>query len=131
MSYLCDHCGACCRHLIVEIAPVDVAREPKLVDAAKPFRAPLPSSVPYDDDHAEEYARVGPLVPGFEWGAMLAPSRFPDMACPLLGDDNLCTIYPTRPTCCVAMQAGSDQCRNARESAGLPPLPRSGEGSGS
>jgi Fe-S-cluster containining protein len=70
-----------------------------------------------DDDDRAEYERVGPLAPGFENGAMLAAGL-----CPLLGADNLCTIYPSRPNCCVAMQAGSDQCQLARGMAGLPPL---------
>ena len=120
MPYECDRCAACCKFLIIEIDPIDIAREPKL-RAAKPFRAPLPDALPYDPEQEEEYLRVDPLVPGFEWGAMLAPSQ-DNLACPMLGQDDLCTIYPTRPTCCVYLQAGSDQCQMARESAGLEPL---------
>jgi Fe-S-cluster containining protein len=42
--------------------------------------------------------------------------------CAFLGPDNLCSIYPTRPNCCVGMQAGDEQCQEARAALGLPPL---------
>jgi Fe-S-cluster containining protein len=118
MPYTCDKCGACCRHLIIEIGPIDIAREPRFL-ALEPFRTD--GFVPdFTEDEAEEYLLVGPLVPGFEAGAMLACG--PEFPCMMLGQDNLCTIYPTRPNCCVAMRAGSDQCQMARVSAGLMPL---------
>ena len=43
-------------------------------------------------------------------------------ACPFLAENNLCSIYPTRPNSCVAMQAGDEQCQHARNAAGLLPL---------
>ena len=54
------------------------------------------------------------------YGALLAcgPSR----PCGMLGSDNLCAVYPTRPNCCVAFRAGSVQCQMARDMARLPPL---------
>ena len=33
---------------------------------------------------------------------------------------NLCSIYPTSPNACVGMQAGDEQCRDARAVEGLP-----------
>lgn len=118
MGYECDKCGACCKALIIEIEPVDLAREPRLRAVARPFR----NDGPYfdDDDDAAEYERIGPLVPGFEAGASLAcGASYP---CPMLGGDGSCSIYATRPTCCVAFQAGSNKCQDARAYCGLQPL---------
>jgi Fe-S-cluster containining protein len=42
--------------------------------------------------------------------------------CQFLGADNHCSIYLSRPTCCVGLQAGDEQCQSAREAEGLPPL---------
>ena len=43
-------------------------------------------------------------------------------ACPFLSEGKTCSIYPTRPNDCVAMQAGDEQCQQARAEAELPPL---------
>ena len=94
----CDRCGLCCRDLIVEIGHVDVVREPKLRTAIIEAHAAGP------DDWEAEY--------------ILCACK----PCPMLGADNLCTIYPTRPNVCVAFEAGSEQCRELRERRGLPPL---------
>ena len=48
----------------------------------------------------------------------LAASR----SCRFLSAEGRCTIYPTRPNACVAMQAGDEQCQEARGQLGLPPL---------
>jgi Fe-S-cluster containining protein len=78
------------------------------------------------EEELEEYERVGPLVPGWEYGGSLntGPDR---RACPFLGGvpgekERLCGIYPTRPNCCVAMQAGGNQCQESRRMVGLEPL---------
>jgi Fe-S-cluster containining protein len=113
MSYECDGCGACCRHLIIEIDELDIAREPRLKEVAKAFKAM--EGAEYADDEG-----LGPLAPGWEAGAMLACGS--SMPCGMLDAGNRCTIYPTRPNCCVAFQAGSEQCQEARSSAKLPPL---------
>ncbi len=42
--------------------------------------------------------------------------------CPFLAADNTCSIHPTRPNVCVAMQPGDEQCQEARADEGLPPL---------
>ncbi len=121
MKFVCDHCGECCRQLIIEIDELDVAREPRLAEVAEPFKPPTGCEIVFDDeDEQEEYERVGPLAPGFEHGALLACGA--TKPCSLLGPDNLCTIYPTRPNCCVACPAGGNLCQQARGMAGLTPL---------
>jgi len=39
--------------------------------------------------------------------------------CPFLKENNLCSIYATRPNVCVAMQPGSEKCKMVRKEAGL------------
>jgi Fe-S-cluster containining protein len=103
--------------LILEVDQVDLAREPRLQAVTMPFANGWPG---FDDDEDEdEYERLGPLVPGFPYGGGI---RKEGGACPLLGSDNRCVIYATRPGCCVAFQAGSNQCQDARRRDGLPPL---------
>ena len=105
-KFECDKCGACCRgHLIVEAYDIDVIREPRLIDADR-VRAGMSLDEVLAD--LEDPTRCIILTCG-------SPCRF-------LGPDNLCTIYPTRPNDCVAMQAGDEQCQLAREQTGLPPL---------
>lgn len=113
MTYQCDKCGACCRQLIIEIEELDIVREPRL-SIAEPFRVPL--GVRLLDGDGNEHQEV---ITGYGAGAMLACGS--SKPCPML-EGNLCAIYPTRPTCCVAFRAGSDQCQDARKSAGLEPL---------
>lgn len=86
---------------------LDLIREPRLIPVSKPL---LPG--PYDDEVE--------VVLGYAGGARLACGAA--HPCPMLGADNLCQVYPTRPNCCVAFQPGTDQCQHARERAGLPPL---------
>ena len=112
--YECDRCGACCRELIIDIDYVDVLREPRLREVSRPFRiGPDEKFVDNNDNEVE-------ITDGYMVGAMLAAGR--KHPCRLLGADNRCTIYSTRPNCCVAMQAGDEQCQMARKSAGLTPL---------
>lgn len=115
MKYQCDECGACCRTLLIEIEELDIIREPRLAAVARPFKIP-PGQELVDED-GEPYEEV---VPGFGGGALL--SCGPDHSCLMLGSDNRCTIYPTRPNVCVGMQPGSEQCQLARELAGLAEL---------
>lgn len=98
-DFECDNCGACCSSLIVECTELDAQREPKLysihpVDREK-FR--------YGDNC------INPMNPK-------------TMACHFLGEGNLCSIYPTRPTCCVAVEAGDAKCQQARLMKSLPLL---------
>lgn len=114
MKYECDKCAACCRQLIIEIDWIDVLREPSLKLVTEPFKVPPGFSIQNED--GEDIADPDPYMAG----AMLAcGSTHP---CPKLDNENLCTIYPTRPNCCVAMSPGSEQCQEARAMAGLQKL---------
>lgn len=102
--YECDQCGACCKGpLLVECDDLDVLREPRLIDVD-----------PYHHGKSV-HQLVHEIQTDFK--AVLLP-----MPCPFLAVDNCCTIYPTRPNCCVGMQAGDEQCQKARACHGLPPL---------
>lgn len=97
--YECDKCGACCKVLLVEADWLDGQREPRLYDLAGP-------------NTTEEDLRSGEHCL-FLWD--------PDTrACPYLdGETHHCGIYPTRPNCCVAVQAGDAKCQQARRLQGL------------
>lgn len=100
----CKRCGLCCRSLIIEIGCHDIVREPKLAAVAQPFRGvegPCGFTAGGDDDG--ETMHDNPCH-------MLSAAG----PCPMLGDDSLCTIYPTRPNCCVGFPAGGTQCRELR-----------------
>jgi len=78
----CAKCGHCCRTLWVKINLLDVLREPRLI--------------PYADG----------------WDAMDPDKTWLlHLPCPFLTDENLCSIYSTRPAECVAWLAGQeDRC---------------------
>lgn len=106
-AYACDHCGACCEgRLIVEADDLDILREARLIQA--------------DRDHAGKSVPQALHALRQEWKSVIIAGPNP---CAFLGVDKHCTIYPTRPNCCVAMEAGDEQCQEARLDAGLPPLP--------
>lgn len=103
MRYECDQCGACCKgSLLVECDDLDVVREPRLIAV--------------DRHHAGK--PVHEVVKGIreEWKAVILPAP-----CPFLAE-NRCSIYPTRPNCCVGLEAGDEQCQAARAAEGLAPL---------
>lgn len=102
--YECDQCGACCHgHLIVEVEELDILREPRLIGA----------------DHHHRGKTVERMLSDYQQGmAVIIAVGSP---CPFLAE-NRCSIYPTRPNCCVGLQAGDDQCQEARAAAGLPRL---------
>ena len=106
----CEACGLCCRKLIIEIDHVDVVREPRLLPVATLAHGvdSWPDEVTgepiYDDKWDREY--------------ILARGR----GCPMLSDDNQCSIYPTRPNVCVQFEVGGERCNELREAAGLPPI---------
>lgn len=105
-EYVCDQCGACCKgHLIVGAESLDVIREPRLIEVDRYFRGKTVRQVV---DEIENDGKMVTLACGY--------------SCSFLGGDNCCTIYPTRPNDCVAMQAGDDQCQQSRAAEGLPPL---------
>lgn len=104
--YECDKCGACCKgSLIVEADDLDVLREPRLIDVDRHHRG---KSVEQMVHEIQTDMKAVILACG--------------SACPFLGGDNACTIYPTRPNVCVGMQAGDEQCQEARAAEGLDPL---------
>ena len=99
-KYECDMCGACCRSLILEgVYDLDIRREPQLRDHAY--------AVSSDEDSNG-------------WGQMHSLCKV-DGACSLLGPDNECQVYPTRPFMCLYLQPGDEQCQLARDIEGLPP----------
>lgn len=105
--YECDKCGACCKgSLIVEADEIDVMREPRLIQADRHY-APL--GVP---------KTLELLRTDFGRAVIISCGH----ACPFLGEDNLCSIHPTRPNVCVAFEAGDEQCQASRAAEGLPPL---------
>lgn len=107
MEYECDKCGACCSgRLIVEADHIDVMREPRLAQA-DPHYASLPM-VDVLELLTNDVGRVVILACG--------------NPCDFLTSDNECEIHPTRPNDCVAMQAGDEQCQQARRDAGLDEL---------
>jgi Fe-S-cluster containining protein len=104
--YECDQCGACCQaHLIIEADELDLLREPRLIEADSFFRG---KSL---DEALHELQEVGRCI-------VLAAGK----RCMFLQHDCRCSIYPTRPNTCVAMEAGDEQCQEARAAHGLPPL---------
>jgi len=100
-EYECDMCGACCRSLILEgVYELDIRREPRLRDHTY--------AVSSDEDSNG-------------WGEMHSLCK-DDGACSLLGPDNKCQVYPTRPFMCLYLQPGDEQCQLARDIEGLLPL---------
>jgi Fe-S-cluster containining protein len=104
VRYVCDNCGACCKgHLIVEVEELDILREPRLIDTDRHHQGKTVQRML--DDYAKGMAVI------------IATGK----PCPFL-TENKCSIYPTRPNCCVGLQAGDDQCQESREAEGLPLL---------
>jgi Fe-S-cluster containining protein len=104
--YECDCCGACCQgHLIIEVYELDVLREPRLIEADPHYAG---RSIAHVMTKLEEDGTCVILSAG--------------KPCKFLNASNRCSIYPTRPNDCVAMQAGDEQCQKARRAARLPPL---------
>ncbi len=99
----CDHCAACCNTLIIEIHHVDVVREPRLLEVATACR---------QEPGEDVWERAYLLASGGSTGG-----------CPMHRDGR-CSVYPTRPTCCVGFEAGGTDCQRARYYANLPPLGR-------
>jgi Fe-S-cluster containining protein len=87
--------------LIVEAYDLDVLREPRILDADINGHRPA----------LEELCEGGKSI-------VLAANS----PCSFLGNNGLCTIYPTRPNVCVGFEPGDEQCQQARDRCGLPPL---------
>ena len=91
--------------LIVEADDLDVLREPRLINGDSECCGKSVEQI------LSEIQQQGKIV-------LLACGS----PCSFLGTDNRCSIYPTRPKSCVAMQAGDEQCQDARLAAGLATL---------
>ena len=95
LRFECDKCGACCKGmLIVEADDLDVLREPRLINGDPECCGKSVEQI------VSEIQQQGKIV-------LLACGT----PCSFLGTDNRCSIYPTRPNACVAMQAGDEQCQ--------------------
>lgn len=99
----CQRCGLCCRKLIIEIGCHDIVREPRLAVVSRLFRDAGDGPCGFDDDEGET-VHDQPCH-------MLTCGK----TCPMLGVDNLCAIYPTRPNVCVGFKPGGKQCLELRE----------------
>ena len=98
--YVCDHCGLCCRRLIIQANALDVLREPQ-IQAKRPLPR-LPASLPV-------------LEACWILGG-------PGMPCPFLTRSSRCRIYRSRPEACVAFVAGSPKCQAIRREHGIAAL---------
>jgi Fe-S-cluster containining protein len=99
-TYVCDQCGLCCQHLLVEAGAIDVLREPR-IDVERPS------------------GKLAPSLSILDACWILAG---PDMPCPFLSADSKCGIYLSRPGTCVAFMAGSAKCQKLRAENNVPPL---------
>lgn len=115
----CHKCGACCTVLIVEAEPLDALREPRIAEVCGLPAVPA-DCYELDEEADEAHPRdvwsggVAVLAPRF--GEPIDEKRKELLPCPFLADRR-CSIYPTRPNCCVAFAPGSEACQNARELA--------------
>jgi len=104
--YECDRCGACCKgHLVVEAYEIDVLREPRLISG--------------DPHYAGKSLEPVLLELQDEFKCVFVAGGHP---CMFLDHTNRCSIYPSRPNECVAMQAGDEQCQKSRKAEGMEPL---------
>lgn len=103
----CERCGACCRAqppfgggVFVRLGPADLARLTP-----------------------DEAARLVVAAPGGGRALPLATDAAGQRVCAALRGDLgrrvTCAIYPRRPDACRGLEQGSDECRLAREEAGL------------
>lgn len=102
-KYTCDTCGACCRTFPIRVSKEDGVCEPRIAENAL--------VVPAWERSEEHFYQLHPLA--FCTG------------CLFLGENNLCSVYETRPQVCRRFAAGSAQCQEARARNGLERLPPS------
>jgi Fe-S-cluster containining protein len=101
MKTVCDDCGLCCRKLVIEIDHIDIVREPRVAEVATLMDGR--GRIKYESDWEKKY--------------LLAAG-----VCPLLDSDSKCSVYSSRPNCCVWFEAGGNHCNELRADAGLPPI---------
>jgi Fe-S-cluster containining protein len=103
--YECDQCGACCKGtVIVEADYLDTRREPRSLNAD------VQSNRVSQRELEEDEGKIVLLACGL------------DKPCAFLDSGSRCAIYATRPNVCVAFEAGSQQCQEARDQLGIAPL---------
>ena len=86
----------------MEADELDVQREPRLVAADKHYNRL--SAADAVQQLREDVGRCLVIACG--------------CPCPFLAEDQ-CSIYPTRPNVCVALEPGSEQCQMARGEEGI------------
>ena len=96
-SFKCDQCGMCCQSLFIFIGPEDLQREPRLRKAVSPLK-----NLPEEQELFGEFSNKYLLSAG--WA----------IPCPFLDDNNLCTIYETRPENCRNWEPDKNWCRSIR-----------------
>jgi len=93
----CTRCGACCRCFPIFASSTDAKRAPRIKKEAKQLAEHLKTK--------DKAFQLFPL-PFYE-------------SCAFLKNDQLCSIYETRPEVCRTFEAGSKQCIEARERVGI------------
>lgn len=101
LTYDCDNCGECCRHAIVWGTIIDTMREPRIRTETRRVQI---------DGVAED-----------RWLLNRDPDHNGDCPC-VFHDGDKCGIYNSRPNVCAGFAAGSKDCQELRQAAGLPPL---------
>lgn len=93
----CENCGACCRCYPIFALDSDADREPLIKEK-------------------------GVFCENFLGKGLVAYRLYPlarTKGCAFLGDDQLCSIYSTRPAACRTFKAGDYQCIEARRRKGI------------
>lgn len=93
----CTDCGACCRCYPIFASEADAEREPLL---------------------KERCVRVDDFLGKGEVAFRMYPLANTE-GCAFLKSNQLCSIYDSRPDVCRRFKAGSEQCRRARDRAGV------------
>lgn len=94
----CTDCGACCRCFPIFASAGDAEREPKIKERGV-----------YCEDFLGEKGRV----------AYRLYPLLNTKGCAFLQENQLCSVYATRPGVCRIFEAGSDQCVRARARVGV------------
>ena len=95
--YDCENCGACCRCFPIFASEADAERDPAI---------------------RRETRKLEPYLATEHKAYLMHPLPFLD-ECAFLKKDQLCRIYATRPVVCRRFEAGSNQCKEARERFGI------------
>lgn len=101
VAYECDSCGLCCTKLIIEADVVDALREPAIVSKCQELNI----------GHGIAHERMWMIACGEK-----RPCPFLE---PKYGGERRCSVYVTRPGCCVYFQAGGVKCQEIRIAAGI------------